>query len=76
MYLTGQAYRTLDSEGRVSSICGSFARDAGRSQTSVIMRRLQFVLFTVLVAVSATPLHGAASGTVSGSVRDSGGVPV
>ena len=52
-----------------------FARDAARSPVTVIMRRLQFVLFAVLIAVSAEPLHGAASGSVSGSVCDSSGVP-
>jgi hypothetical protein len=39
------------------------------------MRRLQFVVFAALIAVSAVPLLGAAPGTVSGSVRDSAGVP-
>jgi hypothetical protein len=40
------------------------------------MRRLQFALYAVLIAGSAVPLHGAAPGTVSGSVRDSAGVPL
>jgi len=39
------------------------------------MRRLQFVLFAVLIAVGAAPLRGATSASVSGMVRDSGGVP-
>ena len=75
MYLARQAYRALDPEGRAASIRRSCARDAGRSHETVIVRRLQFVVFAALIAVSAVPLLGAAPGTVSGSVRDSAGVP-
>jgi len=75
MYLAQQAYRTLDSEAGGISICRKCARDAGRSQATVNMRRLQFALFAVLIAVGAAPLCGAAPGSVSGSVRDSSGVP-
>jgi hypothetical protein len=39
------------------------------------MSRLQFAVYAVLIAVSAVPLHGAALGTVSGTVRDSAGIP-
>jgi hypothetical protein len=39
------------------------------------MRRLQFVFFAALISVCAVPLQGAAPGSVSGSVRDSAGVP-
>lgn len=39
------------------------------------MRRLQFALFSALIAVGAAPLYGAASGSVSGVVCDSSGVP-
>ena len=38
-------------------------------------RRLQFALFALLTAVCAAPLYGAASGSVSGVVYDSAGVP-
>ncbi len=39
------------------------------------MRRLQFALFSVLIAAGSAPLYGAGSGSVSGMVRDSAGVP-
>ncbi|MGA2218230.1 MAG: carboxypeptidase-like regulatory domain-containing protein [Terracidiphilus sp.] len=41
---------------------------------NVIMRRLHLVVFAVLIAMGTTPVHGAAPGSVSGSVRDSSGV--
>lgn len=40
-----------------------------------MMRRLHLAFFTVLIALSAAPAHGAAPGSVSGMVRDSAGVP-
>jgi len=39
------------------------------------MRRLQFALVAVLIATAATPLRGAAPGSISGLVRDSTGTP-
>jgi hypothetical protein len=39
------------------------------------MRRLHIVVFVVLIALSTTPVRGAAPGSVSGVVRDSAGVP-
>jgi len=51
------------------------ARDAARSPTYVMMRRLHLVFFTALIALSAAPVQGAAPGSVSGMVRDSAGVP-
>ncbi|MGA2651837.1 MAG: carboxypeptidase-like regulatory domain-containing protein [Terracidiphilus sp.] len=39
------------------------------------MRRLHLVVFVVLIALSTTPVRGAAPGSVSGVVRDSAGVP-
>jgi hypothetical protein len=39
------------------------------------MRRLHLVVFVVLIALSTTPVRGAARGSVSGVVRDSAGVP-
>ena len=41
---------------------------------NVIMRRLHLVVSAVLIALGAAPVHGAAPGSVSGSVRDSAGV--
>jgi hypothetical protein len=40
-----------------------------------MFRRLHFVLCIVLVAVASVPAHGADSISVSGTVRDSAGVP-
>jgi hypothetical protein len=40
-----------------------------------MMRRLHLVFFTALIALSAAPVQGAASGSVSGLVCDSAGVP-
>jgi len=39
------------------------------------MRRLHFVVFVMLIALSTTPVRGAAPGSVSGVVCDSAGVP-
>ena len=39
------------------------------------MRRLHLVVFVVLIALSTTPVRGAAPGSVSGVVCDSAGVP-
>jgi hypothetical protein len=39
------------------------------------MRRLHLVVFIVLIALSTTPVRGAAPGSVSGVVCDSAGVP-
>ena len=75
MYLARQANRTEDSEGRGDSISRRFARDAARSPATVIMRRLQFALVAVLIAVAAAPLRGAAPGSISGLVCDSSGTP-
>jgi hypothetical protein len=48
----------------------------GRRQvTNVMMRRVHLVVFAVLIAMSSAPVAGAASGSVSGLVRDSAGVP-
>ena len=40
-----------------------------------MMRRVHLVVFAVLIAMSSAPVAGAASGSVSGLVRDSAGVP-
>jgi hypothetical protein len=52
-----------------------FARDADRSLTAMMIRRLHFALFVALIASSATPLYGAAQASVSGLVCNSAGVP-
>jgi hypothetical protein len=39
------------------------------------MRRLHFALFAVLISLGSAPAHGVTLASVSGSVRDSGGVP-
>jgi hypothetical protein len=41
----------------------------------VKMGRLQLVFFAALIAMGSVPVHGAPPGSVSGLVRDSGGVP-
>lgn len=41
----------------------------------VKMGRLQLVFFAALIALGSVPSHGASPGSVSGLVRDSGGVP-
>jgi hypothetical protein len=40
-----------------------------------MMRRVYFAVFAVLIAWSATPVHGVSSGSVSGLVCDGAGVP-
>jgi hypothetical protein len=39
------------------------------------MRRLHFALFAVLISLGTAPVYGVTLGSVSGLVRDSGGVP-
>jgi hypothetical protein len=51
-----------------------FARDAAGSQGTV-MRRLHLALFAVLISLGCAPVYGVTLGSVSGLVRDSGGVP-
>ena len=74
MHPAQKANRTPDSGNRAGSIRGKFARDASRSST-VTMRRVHLVVFTVLIAMSSAPVAGASPGSVSGIVRDSAGVP-
>jgi hypothetical protein len=40
-----------------------------------MMSRLHLVFFAALIAVGSAPVHGAATGSVSGLVRDTAGVP-
>jgi len=75
MHPAFDGHRTPDPGPSAGLIRSHFARDAARSPRNVMMRRLHFVFFTVLVAMSAAPVHGAAPGSVSGLVRDSAGVP-
>ena len=67
--------RTLDPTTRAVSICHKFARDAARSRMRVMMRRVHFAGFAMLIVLGAVPACGAVSASVSGLVRDSSGVP-
>jgi hypothetical protein len=40
-----------------------------------MMCKAHFALFAALISLGCVPVHGAAPGTVSGSVRDSAGIP-
>src|ERR1700759_652550 len=51
------------------------SQDAARSPLRVMMRRLQLVSMIALFMVASTPLLAATSGSISGVVRDSSGVP-
>ncbi len=42
---------------------------------NVMMRRLHLASFAVLIALGAAPVYGVSSGSVTGLVRDSSGVP-
>src|SRR5271166_4483718 len=82
MHPAQQGYRTQDSESRTGEFCRGFSRDAARSPSIIRMiRRLQLVVFAVLIASSSAPafcapVHGAAYGAfVSGVVRDTAGMP-
>jgi len=50
-------------------------QDAAGSLTRVMMRRLHLVSLVALIVLASAPLAEASSGTVSGVVRDSAGVP-
>lgn len=52
-----------------------FARDAAGSPFDVMLRRLHFALFAMLLTLGTAPAWPASSPAVSGSVRDSAGVP-
>ena len=76
---TQQGYRTIDLETCAGTICKEIARDAANSP-NVRMRRVHLVVLSALVALGSVPgfsapNHGATSGTVSGQVRDTAGVP-
>ena len=51
------------------------ARDALGSPTKLMTRRVHLVVFAVLVALGSSPVCMAASGSVTGQVRDASGVP-
>ena len=51
------------------------ARDAGPQTAELMKHRVHLACFTVLIALSAIPVYGAAPASVKGSVRDSAGVP-
>jgi hypothetical protein len=74
-----EGYRTQDPEACGSLICNKICRDAARSPTTLMTRRVHLVVFVALIALGSGSLHGAgltsAKGSVSGLVRDSSGVP-
>ncbi len=61
--------------GAAREIFPGFASDAARSLHYVIVRRLHLALFLMLIAAQAGMAHAAAPASVSGVVRNSGGVP-
>src|ERR1035437_652609 len=75
VYSGRKAYRAPDSESCTGSIRRDDARDAARSLSRVMMRRVYFAVFAVLIAWGTTPAHGVPSGSVSGLVCDGAGVP-
>ena len=72
MYRAREGHQTEDLDARATTIRGTSARDAAKSP-NVIMRRPHLVLFLALIALGSAPVYGAASGTVTGVVRDSQG---
>ena len=54
--------------------CTRLARDASKSP-NVIMRRPHLALLAAIIVLGSAPAYGAATGSVSGVVRDSAGVP-
>ncbi len=75
MHPAQQGYRTQDPEACAGGTLQRIARDAARSPMFVMMRRLHLASFAVLIALGAAPVHGVSSGSVTGLVRDSSGVP-
>src|SRR5271168_1806694 len=71
--LAPQADRAPEPAGRARSFLRYIARDAAGSQGTV-MRRLQLSIIAVLISLGSAPASGVTLGSVSGSVRDSGGV--
>jgi hypothetical protein len=74
MYRAPGGNRTQDPKAGAISIHRCFARDAARSP-NVMMSRVHLVVLAALIAVGGCPIHAAATGSVSGTVRDSAGVP-
>ncbi len=75
MYPVGEGYRAQDSEACTGDDLRMKAGGAARSRLKVMMRRTHIALFAVLIALGCVPVYGATHGSVSGVVRDSGGVP-
>jgi hypothetical protein len=79
-----QGHQTVDLDARAGAgsrrsactgnICTRLARDASKSP-NVIMRRLHLALLASIIVLASVPVYGAATGSVSGVVRDSAGVP-
>ncbi len=74
MYTAQPGHQTADLGASAGAFCNSPARDAAKSP-HVIKRSPHLVVFVALVALGSGSVYGAAPGTVSGVVRDSGGVP-
>jgi hypothetical protein len=74
MYQAPGGNRTQDPKAGAVSIRKCFARDAARSP-NVMMSRVHLVVFAALIAVGSSHVSAAANGSVSGTVRDSAGVP-
>jgi len=68
-------YRTLDQEAVAGLNSQDIARDAARSPKTLMTRWVHLVVFAALIALSSSPACAAASGSVTGQVRDSAGVP-
>jgi Carboxypeptidase regulatory-like domain len=74
MYLAQQGYPAEDRETCASDLRNGSARDAASPRRGM-MRRLHFAFFIALIAIGGAPVCRAASGSVSGVVRNSAGVP-
>ncbi len=75
MYSAHGGHRTLDPEAGAGTIFERNARDAAGSPMTLMTRRVQFVLFSMLIALGSLPASGAAPASVTGQVRDSSGIP-
>jgi hypothetical protein len=73
MHPAQQGYRTPDSHARAGSLRKTFASDVDKS-TNVIKRSAHLVFSVALIAVVTASICEAATGSVSGVVRDSSGV--
>jgi hypothetical protein len=70
-----KGHRTQDPEAGAEPILSEYARDAARSPSTMMMRRLNLAFAILLMAAGSASLYGDVRGSVSGQVRDSAGVP-